>query len=193
VGRGLTVEDSRRRIDHGLAKLQRARTIELLRPGTTAQRVTETLERTGLSCANDLVSLYEWHDGTDATTGATLDDLHLFPGYYLLTLDDAAANYKAFKNDERWDRDWFPILANGGGDFYAVVCSEGGQDRGRVLHFRLEDTDRSVEFSSVSQLLATLAAGYDEGVFFVDDRGYLEMQDTLFAALAKRLTYTQNG
>lgn len=181
------VEASQRRIDDGLAKLQRARTIDLLAPGTTAERVRETLHRAGLTCTDDLVSLYEWHDGTDATTGATLDDLHLFPGYCLLALEDAAANYEAFRDDERWDRAWFPILANGGGDFYAVVCNNDADDRGHVVHFRIEDSDQIVEFSSVPNLLATLAAGYDDGVFYVDDRGYIEMDDVSFAALARRL------
>jgi cell wall assembly regulator SMI1 len=181
--------DSARKIDEGLVRLRRTRTIDLLQPGKTAPDVRATLERLGLTCSDELVSLYEWHDGTDATSGAILDDLHLFPGFYLLTLADAAATYEAFEDDPRWDRSWFPILANGGGDFFTVVCDEFGG----VVRFRIEDSEHPVEYSSISKLLETIAAAFENGVFYVDDRGYLEMHDDVFAALASRLDGDVDG
>lgn len=44
-----------------------------------------------------------------------------------------------------------------------------------------------MEFESLPAMLRTLAASFDEGVFFVDDHGYLEMDDHAFAALAARM------
>lgn len=39
-------------------------------------------------------------------------------------------------------------------------------------------------------MLRTLAASFDDGIFFVDGHGYLEMDDNAFAALAARMNPT---
>lgn len=175
-------------IEDSLRHLGRLDTLELLRPGIRPERVGAALAGVGLPPNDDLAALYAWHDGTDTSRGATLDDLHLFPGFYLLSLHDAVANYRSFREDERWTEGWMPLFANGGGDFYVVeVCA--AQDSS-VRHFRIDESERPVEFGSLSALLQTLAASFDEGVFYVDRDGYLEMDDQAFAALAATLNPT---
>src|SRR4051812_5140596 len=157
----------------GLNRLRRTTTVDRLRPGIPASRFGAVLEELGLRPPPDLASVYEWHDGTDATAGALLDDLHLFPGFYFLTLNDAVANYRSFRDDKRWDTSWFPVFANGGGDFLVVVCKAGHRDWGKIVHFRIDESDHPVEFSSTEALLTTVAAAYKDGVYYVDARGYL--------------------
>lgn len=173
-------------IDAGLKRLGRTKTLSLLRPGLPVDEVHRSLQALELESPEDLACAYAWHDGTDASTGVPLDDLHLFPGFYFLSLHDACANHKAFRDDDRWDESWFPILANGGGDFFAVVCATGPQ-YGRVVHFRIDALNHPVEYSSTEALFRTIATAYEDGVFFVDEHGYLEMSDPVFIALAGRL------
>ena len=181
------VSESLRRIEANLARLGRRSTLELLRPGMTPPNIHRAVAELALRAHPDLVALYEWHDGTDTSSGAPLDDLHLFPGFYFLSLEDASADYAAFKSDARWDEAWLPVFANGGGDFYGVVCDPDRTDWGQVLHFRIDESRHPVEFHSLATMLTTIAAAYDDGIFYVDERGYLEMDDLGFAALAHRL------
>ncbi|TMD71674.1 MAG: SMI1/KNR4 family protein [Chloroflexi bacterium] len=181
------VADSFRSIDDGLMRLRRNTTLRLLRRGVDRHHCETALNRMKLLVPAGLAGTYQWHDGTDTSTGVTLDDLHLFPGFYFLSLDDAIKNYEAFRQDSRWNPAWLPLFANGGGDFYAVVCRERDVDWGRVVHFRIDEANHPVEFSSLSTFLATIAAGYDSSLFFVDSRGYLEMDDMAWVALAARL------
>lgn len=142
----------------------------------------------GLSSAEELEALYGWHDGSEASRASSLDDLHVFPGFYFLSLDDAVANYLAFVDDARWASGWFPLFANGGGDFYVLETT--GNDGGSVRHFRIDEREHPIEFESLGAMLRTLAEAFEQGVFYVDDHGCLEMDDLKFALLAAQINLT---
>ena len=146
--------------------------------------VIDALSSRGLSVPPGLLDLFGWHDGTDLSGNVTLDQIHFFPGFYLLSSADAIKNYDAFRCDRRWNTAWLPIFANGGGDFYAVVCDDADDNFGRIVHFRIEESDHPIEFASVEMMLKTLIAAFDLGVIYVDADGYLEMDDLQFAELA---------
>lgn len=170
------------RIERALRKLGRSTLLTALRPGAPADRTRAVLEAVGLSSDQQIETLYHWRDGTRTQGIGSIDDIHMFPGFYLLSAEDAVANYRAFVADARWSRSWLPIFANGGGDFYVVDVGEEAQ--GRVRHFRIDETDHPVEFPSLEAMVATLAEGFDRRVFFVDSAGFLEMDDLAFGSLA---------
>lgn len=179
------MSDSLRRVERGLETLERIPLRSLLRPGIPPEQVREGLARVGLPSTPDFEALYGWRDGTNAGQGVPLDDLHLFPGFYLLSLEDSLANYRAFASDSRWTSGWLPVFANGGGDFYIVDMS--GPALGHVRHFRIDEAEHPVEFNSLAAMIETVAAGFDRGLFFVDSDGYLEMDDLAFATVAARI------
>lgn len=172
------------RIEAGLKGLERRALLAALRPGLSPDEVGRLLKAAGLPIDAPVEALYAWRDGTQ-TAGVTLDDIHVFPGFYLLCLEDAIANYRAFVGDPRWNPGWLPLFANGGGDFYLVDL--GGQPSGSVRHFRIEEVEHPVEFRSLPDMASTLAAAFERRIFFVDPDGYLEMDDLRFAALAAEL------
>lgn len=139
----------------------------------------------GLKSNSELEALYGWRDGTSTEGVAAVDDIHMFPGFYLLSLEDAVANYRAFVTDRRWSSGWLPVFANGGGDFYVVDL--GSQDESPVRHFRIDESEHPIEFSSIKDMLRTLAQAFERGIFFVDASGYLEMDDLVFGTLAAEL------
>jgi cell wall assembly regulator SMI1 len=155
--------------------------------GAFGEAITEEnfalgLTARGLAGCAELRDLYTWHDGT-RTDGVVLDDIQVFPGFYFLSFADALANYDAFCPDPRWDAGWLPLFASGGGDFYVVDLA--GADRGAIRHFRIGESVHPVEFASLVDMVATLVAAFESGVFFLD-RGYLEVDDHAFADLAAR-------
>ena len=56
-----------------------------------------------------------------------------------------------------------------------------------MRHFWIDEVEHPIEFSSLSAMLATLAAGFERGIFYVDPSGYLEMDDLVFGGLATEL------
>lgn len=172
-------------IEAALIAHNRGVLLDALQAGTDAIRVRSVLRACGLPASPEIEAMYSWRDGTRTTGVSAVDDIHIFPGFYLLTLEDAAANHDAFAREPRWSRAWFPLFANGGGDFY--VADFGGPRPGAIRHFRIDEFEHPVEFASLPRMLRTLAAAFDRDVFFIDPSGYLEMDDLAFASLAAEL------
>lgn len=173
-----TIENTLRRFDRHI--LERS-----LRPGITAATVRDALGGVGLAAPPELISLYGWRDGTSTSGVEAVDDIHLFPGFYLLSVEDAVANFRAFVADSRWQTGWLPLFANGGGDFY--VLDLGGPAARPVRHFRIDEAEHPIEFNSLESMFRTLAEAFERNVFFVDTDGYLETDDVVFGELAAEL------
>ena len=163
------------KIENHLVRLGREALLSSLQPGLHLTEVKRQLAGSGLRSL-ELESLYSWRNGSATDKIAVLDDLHIMPGFYLLSLEDALENYRVFVADARWTVGWLPILENGGGDFYAVDTSVkvGPQP---VYAFRIEQGHHPIEFNSIADMFGTFAEAFERGVFFVDVDGYLEMDD----------------
>ena len=68
-----------------------------------------------MNIPDDLLALYKMSQGSDIKEGDKLELFHFFPGFYFMPLEDSFLDYNALKDDKRWDSNWFPIFANGGG------------------------------------------------------------------------------
>lgn len=157
-----------------------------LRLGLTGAEITEMMGDLPLTAPPELEAMYRWRDGTFVSEGLILDDLHFFPGFYWLSLKDAITTYRAFHGDRRWANSWFPVFANGGGDFYVVSCPPVPAHSGEVIGFILGETDHPVEYQSLATMLHTIRTCFAEGVFFVSAQGHLEADDLAHARIAKR-------
>jgi len=142
------------------------------------------LKQLELGSDRALEELYAWHDGTATPPSVRLGDISLIPGFYLLSLKDACTNYRAFVEDPRWEVGWFPILADGGGDFYVVDLSHGDS---AVVHFMIDQEQHPKVFLSVARMIETFAEAFDVGAFFIDPNGHLAMHDEQFALVAREL------
>lgn len=172
-------------IEASLQGLERDVLAGALRPGLPGEAVRSALGSVGLAVNSELEQLYDWHGGTSTAGIAAVDDIHLFPGFYLLSIEDAIANYRAFVTDERWTPGWLPIFANGGGDFY--VADLGSAAGSPVRHFRIDEVEHPIEFPSLGAMVSTLAQAFEREIFFVDQHGYLDMDDLIFGSLAAKL------
>lgn len=167
-----------------LRHLNRNILLRSLQDGISVQVLRSALRGVGISSTPQLEELYNWKDGT-STAGVTLDDIQLFPGFYMLSIEDSVKNYSAFVADPRWRTGWLPLFANGGGDFYILDIET--TPTGQIRHFRIEESEHPVEFTSLVSMMATLATAYERGIFYVDPNGYLEMVDLTFGKLAAEL------
>jgi len=95
-------------------------------------------------------------------------------------------HYNAFRDDDRWHQNWFPIFANGGGDFYAVVCKNVRTEESPVLGFLLGEEEHPVEYSGVTSMMNTIAECFEQGVFYQTSEGYLEADDMFQIKIAQK-------
>jgi len=156
------------------------------RDGIDEKVVLEKLLLRGLQCPSDFLEAYRSCDGTETNEGDTLDEIQFFPGYYWISLDEALTTYDTLVSDERWNAGWLPIFANGGGDFYSIICDAQSQDFGGVAGFILGESDHLVEFKNLTTLLETIEQSFSEGAFFVSD-GCLEANYAKMRMIAKQV------
>jgi cell wall assembly regulator SMI1 len=183
-----SIHETLDRILAGLRRLSRERTLGLLKPGIPEEEIQHALREFGLAAPPDLVTTYEWRNGSDADAADMLDELYIFPGYYFLSLEDAIADYRARLDLEHWDASWLPLLSDGGGSFFTVVCDAGRADFGQVV--RVDEVNYAVAFPTVRAMTATIAQAYDDEIIYVEGDGYLDWDDEQFAKLASQMNPT---
>lgn len=165
-----------------LARLGRDALLRRLRPGLEQAVVERLLGLRRLTAPPGLVDLYSALDGTE-TTDTTLGDIYFFPGFYLLSLQHALADYDAFTPDARWDPSWLPVFTDGGGDFYAIACNQHKATFGEVIHYRIEYAEQEMVSQSLASFFRTLRVAFETSIIYVDVGGHLEMDDLAFEKL----------
>jgi hypothetical protein len=122
---------------------------DYLRPGVAGADVIRAVDgTTGFQPPDELVELFEWHDGIDndrwvgdsAGTGFArlFGDTHFAPldecvtaFHEAIEIDRQAAMYAPGDVDASiWQRSWFPVFT-GGWETYTIECADAGL-RGRV-------------------------------------------------------------
>jgi cell wall assembly regulator SMI1 len=172
-----------RTIDQSRSRLAAAAQLRPMRAGLDPSLVAHAMGALDLDVSPDVQELFAWHDGTDTAVDARLGQLWLWPGFSMPSLAEDVANYQAFRADRRWRPEWFPLFADGGGDFYVWDAAEGGA----VRHFRLEYSEHPVEFGSLTSLVETLAVAYESRIIDIGADGWLEQDDEAFDAVAARV------
>lgn len=175
-----TLTDALRDLEGRMTALGRHDAVRALRPGAAPDRTSATLADRGLPALPDVQELFAWHDGVEPPPDDVMDDVQVFPGYHLLSLGEALEDRDVGVEHRGWDPLWLPVLANVGGDFFAVDL---GALPGRVVRVMGDEAERPVVFTSVHGLVTTLVDAYERGVVRVEG-GYLELDDRAFGRLA---------
>ncbi|MFF9207466.1 MULTISPECIES: hypothetical protein [unclassified Streptomyces] len=147
-------------------------------PGVPVEEVEAVL---GRAVPGDVATWFGWSNGVAYAPGQVQDDAALVPGYEPLSVREAAAVRDGYGSDDPVLGDFYvPLLATGGGDFYAVVC-ERSPEHPPVAHVMIGgETD--IVYPSVGAMVEAFCRFYRNGVFFVSDEGTLEADDVRWVA-----------
>jgi|GEM_PF-1242768 cell wall assembly regulator SMI1 len=155
------------------------------RAGLAPERIETILTGLGMDAPSGLLELYCACDGTSTYESDTIGEIQFFPGFYWMSLEDAATVYRAVSKSDEWDPSWLPFFANGGGDFYALVCDEKSPYFGEVVGFVIGEVSQIVEFESIFSLFQTIARSFDDGVFTFSE-GRLRADYVAMRAIARQ-------
>ncbi|MFE3901707.1 hypothetical protein ACFXPY_15500 [Streptomyces sp. NPDC059153] len=129
----------------------------------------------------DVAAWFAWSNGVAYHPGQTQDDAALIPGYEPLSVDEAVAIRADSPGCAVLGSHWIPLLASGGGDFYAAVYAPGDTSS-RVASVMIGENSR-MAFKSIDQMVSTFVACYREGIFFVDNSDILQADDVRWIEL----------
>jgi hypothetical protein len=173
----------------------------MLSPGLREGHIRDLAKLYDLHFPEELVSLYQWRNGLDFRISSRevlpMGKIAFFPGYCLLSIEDAVNCYNRFKlQKEDWNADWFPIFWNSGGCVFAINCNPDSADKGKIIEYGSIYFDTDILYHSLSDMFFTLCENYRVGGFFMDVETGLSCDDDIFCMLAKDLNpdviYWQN-
>lgn len=185
----------RRDLDVVLQYLEELRrpVVKMLQKGISADEFEATTAILPFALPFELRILYEWRNGISCAPGTPLDDIHFFPGFYFPSLDETVAHYRALEGAPAWDARWFPVFTNGGGDFYASVCSiTGSGNTAPVAFYLLGEIDQEVRYDSMCDMIRTTRACFEKGAYYLTADGFLEVNYAQRAQIAAELNPSVN-
>ena len=159
--------------------------VDHLNPGITSLKIQELFEEIPLQPNQDLHALYAWRNGSKDSEGVTLGEQAFFPGFYLMSLEESIQTYQELRKTSTWNQCWFPIFANGGGDFYAMILALEAQ--GQILGFYMYEEEPQIEYNSLESMLQTFNECYKQGIIFQNEQGYLDMDYRKHAEIAHKI------
>lgn len=157
---------------------------DLLQEGLSVFEINKMVQVLPFRFPPELIELYSWKNGTKCADGDLLDDLHFFPGFYFMSLEEALSGYLEFEKHPQWNKFWFPFFANGGGDFYATD-SNSDELCPKVLGFLLGEEEQSYEYQSVTSMMKTIAECYAKGAYYLASDGTIGVNDDLEKPIGK--------
>ncbi|MEV8284333.1 hypothetical protein [Streptomyces niveus] len=130
---------------------------------------------------SDIAAWFAWSNGVSYHPDQTQDDAALIPGYEPLSVAESRAIRADFPGCAVLGAHWIPLLASGGGDFYAAVYIPG-EASSRVASVMIGENSR-MAFKSIDQMVSIFVACYREGIFFVDNFEILQADDARWIEL----------
>lgn len=142
-------------------------------PGVSASDVEAVF---GGPVPEDIIAWFGWSNGVGYHPGQIQDDAALVPGYEPLSLREARGVRDSYQIDDPVLGEFFiPLLATGGGDFYAAVYTASLRSP-RVAHVMIGG-ETGIVYESIENMANAFCDFYRTGVFFVSDQGTLEADD----------------
>lgn len=130
--------------------------------------------------------IYSWRNGTRALEDDLLESLYLFPGFYLLSIEEAYQTYLERKDAPQWRKGWFPLFADGAGDFYILPCGRKKADSSVVIGLLHGEPEQIAEYESLTAMAATLEAAFARGAFYIDQDDSMEVDDDMYGRIAHK-------
>jgi hypothetical protein len=178
-----SITENMNKIVAQLTRLQRP-VVKLLQPGLSLDEIAQYEKKLSFKLTPELILLYQLKNGTTAPENTPLEDMWFFPGFYFLSLGEAADVCLRRQRSRQWKKDGFPVFADGGGDFYVVSCD--AKSPAGVIGFMHGEPEQEVEYQSLAAMFETIAECLIEGAFFVKNDDF-EIDDAKHEQIAAKL------
>jgi len=157
-----------------------------LQPGLSVSEIRRKIAVLPFRMPEEFVELYAWRNGTPARNQ---DWVSLIEFHRFLTLEEAIemfqVSYPIMK--EFYEKtDWIMTFEDGSGDGYGVSAVEKDTSRAPVV-FLFEGEGINIVFENLTQMMKTMVACFDVGVFTLGGEGDLEIDFFKLGEVAHRL------
>jgi hypothetical protein len=112
--------------------------------------------------ADEVVELYQWHDGTSIMDAALTPDTDFVWHHAFLSLDNALAAWETNQRTKKWPKNWFPLFAYDH-EHYFIVCEPEARPATPIYFKDDVEPDRILAFTNLTTMIETTVAWFESG------------------------------
>lgn len=148
----------------------------LMKP-LSSKSILKKFAEINLLPTEELVELYVWHNGSNVYKNAKIGDICFVPpGMYFLNLDDAISHYTQLITLPTWNKTWFPVFTNGGGDYLGVILDGKNLRFSPVIDYMRDETEQSISYSSLTSMISLIIKAFKNKIIRLDhDTGWINV------------------
>jgi hypothetical protein len=160
--------------------------VSSLKPGLIPAELARLEGALPFQLTEELRTVYKWRNGTRAEEGDVLDRLWFYPGFCLVSLEEASELHQERKHAPQWRTGWFSLMEDGAGNAFVVPCTKKAADRAPVIGFIHGEPEQPVEYLDVTTMMETFADCFAQGAFFLDEYGALDFDEDVQRRIARK-------
>ncbi len=153
-----------------------------LKPGATDQEIEKAERETQMKFNDELRELFKSINGIRVRDEPPSGLTGIIPIHDLLGLKDAAGysslmdweNHELVYSPRLSGHKFFPFLHDGGGNCYWVDLNKGSENHGRLYWTNTFGDEPGYLFNSLTDFFNAIKTGYKNGIFMLDEEGYLD-------------------
>ena len=140
---------------------------DALNPGIDRASILTAFSNLPCQPTEESIQLWTWHNGTQYSSVP-------FIWYHdFLSVEDAISEYRQLASNPLigWGKNWIPVFSFQD-EWYFVECYEEARVASPVGYLFLENTEVYYTYLSLTRMLETAAAWFDQGAVFWDNESW---------------------
>lgn len=154
-----------------------------LQPGLTYSEIENKVQNLLFLLPAEVYDLYQWRNGVYYGE----EDFNFFcPGYCFNSLEEALIQYEELVDSaeklaeelwldpaEIWNQNWFPIFSYDRDYLFIIGEAEQQKSISPVMGSFRGNPGPNLMYSSITNMMLTVAECYDTGVYYLDEDNYV--------------------
>ena len=156
-------------------------------PGLTNEQIQAAVKYIPFELPEEIYELYRWRNGTEAR-----HDCDFYPAMNFITLEKAVKLYEdiaTLDNTEEEIRfegyNLFPFIVTDA-EFTNVLIKDKQEKSSPVIDFYAEDCETQIVYSSLTNMMLTIAECYETGAYYLSEDGFVEEKKPKVAQILRK-------
>lgn len=140
---------------------------KFIQPGLSSDEILFQIGHLPFKMPREFAELYHWRNGVPFPLNTPAGDMSFFEYHRFLPLEEALGNFQIsypIMKEFYEITDWVLTFQDPAGDGYGILGSAGSTQAAPVT-FLFEGEGVQIVFDTLTQMMKTVVAGFDEGVF----------------------------
>ena len=144
-------------------------------PGLTNEQIETAVKHIPFELPEEIYELYRWRNGTKQT-----HDCEFYPAMKFLTIEKAVKLYEDIATNDGTEEEirfegykLFPFIVTDN-DFTNILIKDKQEKFSPVIYFYAEDCETEIAYSSMTNMMLTIAECYETGAYYLSEDGFVE-------------------